>query len=63
MTEEIISLDGQVKLFDLRSADQAIETWKPHKTGLASFDVHNNSGVFASYVIFFPLHIVLNIRI
>ena len=41
------SLDGEVKLWDLRGADRAVQTWNIHPTGLAAFDVHPQTGVFA----------------
>ncbi|KAF8195097.1 hypothetical protein BJ912DRAFT_1085993 [Pholiota molesta] len=42
------SLDGQVKLFDLRGSDFASKTWCPQKYGLSAFDVHPISGVFGT---------------
>jgi regulator-associated protein of mTOR len=47
------SLDGQVKLWDLRGSDNAIKTWDAHPnlTGISAFDVHSTTGVFATYVI------------
>jgi len=42
------SRDGQVKLFDMRTSDMATRTWDVHADGLASFDVHPLSAVFAS---------------
>jgi len=42
------SLDGQVKLFDLRGADFAAMNWDLLPKGLSAFDVHSNSGVFAA---------------
>ena len=47
----IYSLDGQVKLFDLRGADIAASTWDLHPKSLSAFDVHPISGVFAAYVV------------
>ena len=49
------SLDGQVKLFDLRGADFAAMTWNLQPKGLSAFDVHSISGVFAAYVVFLQL--------
>lgn len=46
------SLDGQVKLFDLRGADFAAMTWDLQPKSLSAFDVHSISGVFAAYVFF-----------
>ena len=45
------SLDGQVKLFDLRGPDFAATTWDLLPKSLSAFDVHPISGVFAAYVI------------
>ncbi|KAG6849018.1 hypothetical protein H0H93_011963, partial [Arthromyces matolae] len=44
------SLDGQVKLWDCRGSDNAIETLDPlsDNYGLSAFDVHPVSGVFAA---------------
>lgn len=47
------SLDGQVKLFDLRGPDFAATTWDLLPRSLSAFDVHPISGVFAVYVNFF----------
>lgn len=42
------SLDGEVKLWDLRGSDQAVQSWNIHPTGLSAFDVHPHTGVFAA---------------
>jgi len=42
------SLDGQVKLFDMRGSDNAVATWNIHQNGLSAFDVHPLAGVFAA---------------
>lgn len=42
------SLDGQVKIWDLRGSDNAVKTWELHANGLSAFDVHPSAGVFAS---------------
>ncbi|KAJ7292684.1 hypothetical protein C8J57DRAFT_1160952 [Mycena rebaudengoi] len=42
------SLDGKVKLWDLRGPDIAAMTWDVHPRGLAAFDCHPNAGVFAA---------------
>jgi len=42
------SLDGQVKLWDLRGSDNAIKTWDVHSNGLSAFDVHLTTNVFAA---------------
>ena len=44
------SLDGEVKLWDLRGPDRATQTWNIHPTGLSAFDVHPQTGVFAAEV-------------
>ncbi|KNZ76317.1 WD repeat-containing protein mip1 [Termitomyces sp. J132] len=41
------SLDGQVKLWDLRGSDDAVETIDLLPDGLSAFDVHPASAVFA----------------
>uniref|UniRef100_A0A0W0FX59 C2H2-type domain-containing protein n=1 Tax=Moniliophthora roreri TaxID=221103 RepID=A0A0W0FX59_MONRR len=43
------SLDGEVKLWDLRGKDEAVQTWKFMPSGLSAFDVHNNTEVFAGW--------------
>ncbi|KAF9535610.1 hypothetical protein CPB83DRAFT_842046 [Crepidotus variabilis] len=42
------SLDGEVKLFDVRGSDNAAETWYPHSGGLSAFDMHPQAGVWAT---------------
>ena len=39
-----------MKLWDLRGPDKAIQTWNvpPSGGGLAAFDVHSHTGVFAT---------------
>lgn len=46
----IVSLDGDVKLWDLRHTHQAMNAWAPQPNGLAAFDVHPTTRVFASSV-------------
>jgi regulator-associated protein of mTOR len=41
------SLNGEVKLCDIRGSDRAAETWDFFPGGLAAFDVHAQCGVFA----------------
>jgi len=41
------SLDGEVKLWDLRSSNSQ-NTWNMHTNGLSAFDVHSTTGVFAT---------------
>ncbi|EPQ60061.1 WD40 repeat-like protein [Gloeophyllum trabeum ATCC 11539] len=41
------SLDGEVKIWDLR-ADAAINNWEMFPHGLSAFDVHPQAGVFAA---------------
>lgn len=55
------SLDGQVKIWDLRGSDNAVKTWELHANGLSAFDVHPSAGVFASWVT--PVSIQVNTRI
>lgn len=42
------SLDGEVKLWDLRGTDHPVDKWFIHHGGLATFDVHPLTGVFAA---------------
>ncbi|KAG1800474.1 WD40-repeat-containing domain protein [Suillus plorans] len=42
------SLAGEVRLWDLRGSDTAIQAWDLHHTGLSVFDVHSQTGVFAT---------------
>jgi regulatory associated protein of mTOR len=44
------SLDGDVKLWDLRGHNSAAQTWNLHPQGLSAFDVHLQTGVFATCV-------------
>ncbi|KAI0271448.1 raptor N-terminal caspase like domain-containing protein [Gloeopeniophorella convolvens] len=41
------SMSGEVKLWDIRGSDRAVETWDLFPSGLAAFDVHPEAGVFA----------------
>jgi regulator-associated protein of mTOR len=50
------SLDGEVKLWDLRGSDKALQTWNPLPHGLAAFDVHPQTGVFATTSAVTPTH-------
>lgn len=45
------SVDGDIKLWDIRGNDREIRTWEPFPQGLSSFDVHPQTGVFAAWVI------------
>ena len=45
------SLDGEVKLWDIRGGDSAMQTWDMFPHGLSAFDVHEQTEVFAAYVI------------
>ena len=45
-----LSVNGEVKLWDFRGPDRAVETWDLFPGGLAAFDVHSQSGVFAGCV-------------
>ncbi|KAH7886310.1 hypothetical protein F5I97DRAFT_1879356 [Phlebopus sp. FC_14] len=42
------SLAGDVRLWDIRGPDHAAKVWDLHPSGLSSFDVHAQTGVFAS---------------
>jgi hypothetical protein len=42
-------MSGEVKLWDIRGSDRAVETWDVFPGGLATFDVHEQCGVFAGY--------------
>ncbi|EDR15987.1 uncharacterized protein LACBIDRAFT_242724, partial [Laccaria bicolor S238N-H82] len=42
------SVDGQVKLWDLRGSDSPTQSWHIHQQGLSTFDVHPHSSVFAA---------------
>ncbi|KAF7965708.1 hypothetical protein HWV62_42187 [Athelia sp. TMB] len=42
------SLNGEVKLWDLRGSDRAAQTWHIHPSGISAFDVHPQTGVFAA---------------
>ncbi len=43
-------MSGEVKLWDIRGSDRAVETWDILPGGLAAFDGHSQSGVFAGFV-------------
>lgn len=45
-----LSVNGEVKLWDFRGPDRAVETWDLFPGGLAAFDVHSQGGVFAGCV-------------
>ncbi|KAA1478089.1 hypothetical protein DENSPDRAFT_934104 [Dentipellis sp. KUC8613] len=42
------SLNGEIKLWDIRGSDRAVESWDLFPGGLSAFDVHPQSGVFAA---------------
>jgi hypothetical protein len=42
-------MSGEVKLWDIRGSDRAIQTWEAFPGGLAAFDVHEQCGVFTGY--------------
>ncbi|KAF7302526.1 WD-REPEATS-REGION domain-containing protein [Mycena chlorophos] len=43
------SLDGKVKLWDMRAAQEhPLQTWDMYQEGLAAFDVHPHAGVWAA---------------
>jgi regulator-associated protein of mTOR len=45
-----VSLDGQVKLWDMRGPPLPIQTWNIQPQGLSAFDTHPMAGVFAALV-------------
>ncbi|KAF9235142.1 raptor N-terminal caspase like domain-containing protein [Melanogaster broomeanus] len=42
------SLSGEVRLWDARSSDRAVQAWDPHPGGLSCFDVHPQASIFAT---------------
>lgn len=44
----LFSLDGEVKLFDIRGPLAPVQTWDMYPQGLSAFDVHELTGVFAA---------------
>ena len=50
VTGRVSSLEGEVKLWDLSGNGTPIRTAELHPHGLAAFDVHPQTGVFATYV-------------
>ena len=42
------SLDGAVKLFDIRGTMAPAQEWEMYPHGLSAFDVHELTGVFAA---------------
>ncbi|EGO19096.1 hypothetical protein SERLADRAFT_454001 [Serpula lacrymans var. lacrymans S7.9] len=50
------SLDGEVKFWDLRGSDRAVQTWDLHPGGLSSFDMHSSAGVLATTSALTPTH-------
>ena len=49
-TDPLISVDGEIRLWDIRANNQSIHDWRVHSDGLSDFDVHNKAAVFARYV-------------
>ena len=45
-----LSLDGEVKLFDIRGQSGSVQDWDMYPHGLSAFDCHELTGVFAAYV-------------
>lgn len=43
------SLDGDVKLWDIRAAG-SVQTWSLDSSGISAFDVHPQAQVFAGFV-------------
>ncbi|KAH7920933.1 hypothetical protein BV22DRAFT_765532 [Leucogyrophana mollusca] len=50
------SLAGEVRLWDTRGSDHAAQAWDVHHGGLSSFDVHLQTGVFATQVLLLSQH-------
>lgn len=48
LTNILSSVNGEVKLWDLRGSDRAVQTWNVHPNGIAAFDVHPQTGIFAA---------------
>ena len=46
--DQFCSVDGEVKLFDIRGSDQPVHSWDVFAQGLSAFDVHDLTGVFAA---------------
>jgi len=42
------SLSGEVRLWDARSSDRAVQAWDPHPGGLSCFDVHPQASIFTT---------------
>uniref|UniRef100_D8PM15 Raptor N-terminal CASPase-like domain-containing protein n=1 Tax=Schizophyllum commune (strain H4-8 / FGSC 9210) TaxID=578458 RepID=D8PM15_SCHCM len=42
------SLDGEVKLWDLRGSEMSVQTWDTQSTGISAFDIHPLTSVFAT---------------
>ena len=49
---KLLSVDGHIQLWDLRAPNIAVERWDIFPEGLAHFDVHPRTNVFAAYVLF-----------
>ena len=45
------SLAGEIRLWDIRGSDRAVEQWQPFNDGLSVFDVHAQAGIFARCVL------------
>ena len=48
LADPLTSLDGEVKLWDIRGGDRAIQSWDMCPQGLSAFDVHDQAEVFAA---------------
>ncbi|EPS99346.1 hypothetical protein FOMPIDRAFT_1124614, partial [Fomitopsis schrenkii] len=42
------SADGEIRLYDIRGGDSAMQTWDMYPQGLSAFDVHDQTEVFAA---------------
>ena len=45
------SLDGDVKLWDVRGGSSSLDGWKMFPEGLSTFDMHDQCGVYAGQVV------------
>ena len=45
------SLDGDVKLWDIRGGSSSLDGWKMFPEGLSTFDMHDQCGVYAGQVV------------
>jgi len=50
MDHELLSasLDGEIRMWDIRGSNVSVDDWTLHPGGLAAFDMHRHTGVFAA---------------